>query len=78
MLWGLQTFGPWHDCGCGWIVDTRSNTIHTLDSLVRRGLVSRREQKLESYPYLKRTWIIGAAGKKAFDKAHADVKGRVR
>jgi hypothetical protein len=76
MLWSLQTFGSWHDCGCGWMVDSRSRTIRALDSLVKRGLVKRQEQKLKSY--LKRTWVIRTAGKKAFEKAHAAVKGRVR
>ena len=68
MLWSLLNFGPWHDCGCGWTVDTRSNTIRTLDSLVRRGLVNRQEQKLKSHPYLKRTWIIRPAGVRAYQK----------
>jgi hypothetical protein len=67
MLWSLQTFGSWHDCGCSWMVGTRSKTIRTLDSLVRRGLVKRQEQRLKrSSPYLKRTWFITPAGVRAY------------
>lgn len=62
ILWSLQDYGPWHDCGCGWMWDTKAGTIRLLDSLVRRGLIRARSKKIDGYPFVKRTWRINPSG----------------
>lgn len=56
--------GSWHP-GCGWVWKNRSTTIRILDSLVRRGLVTR-TQRSYGPQYL------------ITDTGHAEVRKRFR
>lgn len=40
VLRSLTVHGGWHD-GCGWVWDTPSGTIRVLETLVKRGLVTK-------------------------------------
>ena len=39
VLESLKSHGSWH-AGCGWIWDSRSQTVAILDSLVRKGVAT--------------------------------------
>jgi len=45
LLKSLKMHNYWH-CACGWVWDTPSGTERILETLVRRGLVSRKEERV--------------------------------
>lgn len=53
VLGALKAHGFWSECGCGWVWDTPGHTIRILESLVKRGLVqkSQNKEKRRHYTY---------------------------
>jgi hypothetical protein len=54
----LQRSGGWYE-GCGWNWDTNSNTTRIMESLVKRGLVTKTVSKQGLFP-----WVVVYTAKK--------------